>query len=79
MHVAVSKATKTPEIEIDSGDAQTLAAATANVLREFDITPDPKIAAVIGLIVAAGGVYGPMGVSIKLRKDKEARERRNSI
>jgi hypothetical protein len=75
LHAGISTATKTPEIAIDSDDANTLAKATANVLAEFDITPDPKVAAIVGLVVAAGTVYGPMAVSIRMRKDAERKQR----
>jgi len=75
LHAGISTATKTPEIAIDTDDATTLAKATANVLAEFDITPDPKVAAIVGLVVAAGTVYGPMAVSIRLRKDAERKQR----
>lgn len=75
LHAGISAATKTPELSIEQDDAQTLAKAAANVLIEFDITPDPKIAAIVGLVIAAGSVYGPIGVSIKLRRDQERKER----
>lgn len=75
LHAGISTATKTPEIAIDNDDATTLAKATANVLAEFDITPDPKVAAIVGLVVAAGTVYGPMAVSIRMRKDAERKQR----
>jgi len=75
LHSGIAAATKTPEIAIDADDAGTLAKATANVLAEFNIAPDPKIAAVIGLVIAAGSVYGPMAVSIRLRKQQEAKDR----
>jgi len=44
-------------------------------LAEFNITPDPKVAAIVGLVVAAGTVYGPMAVSIRMRKDAERKQR----
>lgn len=73
LHTGIAGATKTPEIAIDKDDADTLAKATSNVLAEFNIAPDPKVAAVIGLVIAAGSVYGPMAVSIRLRKQAEAK------
>lgn len=52
-----------------------MAAATANVMEEFDLKPDPKTQAIVGLIVAAGTVYGPRVVLMQMRRDQERRER----
>jgi hypothetical protein len=52
-----------------------LAAATANVMEEFDLKPDPKTQAIIGLVIAAGTVYGPRMVLIQMRRAQEQRER----
>lgn len=52
-----------------------LANATANVLEQFDLKPDPKIQAVIGLVMAAGTVYGPRVYMIQARKAQEKREK----
>ena len=79
LHTGIAGATKTPEVAIDKDDADTLARATSNVLAEFNIAPDPKIAAVIGLVIAAGSVYGPMAVSIRLRKQAEAKTRESAV
>lgn len=75
VHLGIASATKTPELVIDEAEARTLSEATANVLREFDIRPDPKVEAIIGLITACGVVYGPKVYFIRERKkaEKEAR------
>lgn len=52
-----------------------LAAASANVMEEFDLKPDPKTQAIIGLVIAAGTVYGPRVVMIQMRKASERREK----
>lgn len=71
IHVGIASVTKTPEIALDDKEAESLAAATANVLTEFDIRPDPKIEAVIGLVTVAGMIYGPRIYLIKERKKAE--------
>jgi len=76
IHTGIATATKTPEIAIEKDDAETLARATANVLAEFDITPDPKVTAIIGLIMAGGAVYGPMTYNIQTRRKQEALDKR---
>lgn len=52
-----------------------LANASANVLEQFDLKPDPKTQAIVGLIIAAGTVYGPRAYMITARKAQEKRAR----
>lgn len=56
---------------ISEDEGKLLAEASVNVMREFDITPDPKAEAIIGLIVAAGTVYGPRYYLVKTRHAEE--------
>lgn len=72
MHIGIATATKMPEMVLEEDEAKNLAAATATVLSEFDIRPDPKIEAIIGLVTAAGMIYGPRVYLITDRKKKEA-------
>jgi hypothetical protein len=41
------------------------------VLKEFDVTPDPKTQAIIGLIIAIGTVYAPRAIMISTRLKAE--------
>lgn len=75
VHIGLSAVTKTPEMTLDQAEADLLAEATVNVLREFDIKPDPRAEAVIGLIVAAGTVYGPRVYLVKARQKTERETR----
>jgi hypothetical protein len=52
-----------------------LAAATANVMEEFDLKPDPKTQAIVGSSYCAGTVYGPRMVAIQMRRMQERREK----
>jgi hypothetical protein len=63
-------------LALDNSEAENLAKATATVLTEFDIRPDPKVEAVIGLVTAAGLIYGPRVYLITERKKQETQERR---
>lgn len=74
IHTALAAATKTPELALEDEESRALATATANVLNEFDITPDPKIQAIVGLIATAGMIYGPRVVLIRMRKASEEKE-----
>lgn len=61
---------------IDEDEGKMLAAATANVMEEFDLKPDPKTQAIVGLVIAAGTVYGPRMVLIQMRRTQEQQEKR---
>ncbi len=71
MHTGVAAISTTPELAIDKAESDLLADATVNLLKEFDITPDPKLQAAVALVVAAGTVYAPRVVTIKMRKARE--------
>jgi hypothetical protein len=73
VHGGFAGMTKTPEWNLDEEDSMLLAKATANVLDEFDIKPDPKLEAVVGLITACGFVYGS---KIKMIRDRVKEERK---
>jgi hypothetical protein len=62
-------------LAIDEDEGRMLAAASANVMEEFDLKPDPKTQAIVGLIMAAGTVYGPRAVMIQMRKAQQKREK----
>lgn len=71
VHAGLASATKTPEIVLDGDDADALAKAATNVLVEFDVTPNPKVQAVVGLVMTCGAVYGPKAYLIKERLKEE--------
>ena len=76
--MGIANITATPELVIDADESKLLANATANLLEQFDLKPDPKIQAVIGLVMAAGTVYGPRAYMIRVRKLQEAAEKKNA-
>ncbi len=76
--MGIANITGTPELMIDQEEGKLLAQATANLLEQFDLKPDPKIQAVIGLVMAAGTVYGPRAYMIRVRKAQEAKEKNNA-
>ena len=78
VHAGLASATKTPELALEIDDAEALANATANVLIEFDIQPNPKVQAVVGLVMTAGAVYGPKVYMIRERWKEERKETNNN-
>lgn len=68
VHAGLASATKTPELVLELPEAEALANAAANVLIEFDIQPNPKVQAIVGLVMTAGSIYGPRVYLIRERK-----------
>jgi len=71
VHTTLAGVTNTPELELNEDESRTLAAGIVPVLDQFDFVPDPKIAAVIGLIAASAKVYGPRAYLIRARLNAE--------
>jgi hypothetical protein len=71
VHVGLASVTKTPELVLEEDEAKSLAMASANVLEQFDITPDPRVTAVLGLVTTCGMIYGPRVYLIRERKREE--------
>jgi hypothetical protein len=75
VHIGLAAATKTPELALEEQESEILAKSIANVLDEFDIRPDPKVEAIVGLVTTAGMIYGPRVYLISERKKREKQER----
>lgn len=78
-HAGLASLTKTKELEIESNESEALAKNIANVMAEFDITPDPKIQAVLGLVMTAGMIYGPRMYLIRERVKNEKPKKPNLV
>lgn len=77
-HMGLATMLKTPEIATTEAENRTLGTAVVNVLEAYDLKPDPKIATVVGLIMACGQVYGPKTYFIRERLKEEAVAKRQS-
>lgn len=71
-------ATQTPELKLDSDEAQGMAKAIAEVARHYPTKVDPKTLAWVNLIMALMVVYGPRIYLIRERHKSERAERRGS-
>lgn len=78
VHAGIASVTKVPEISIDKDESDALAKSVANVLDQFDITPDPKVQAIVGLVVTAGTIYGPRMYLYRERLKQEAKDKDKS-
>lgn len=59
-----------PELELEKREAKALAEAIAEVSKHYNIPGiDPKMAAVVSLIIVAGQIYVPRGFAIVNRKN----------
>lgn len=67
--------TKTPELELEQEEANALATSGLTLAAMYDITPDPKLQAMILFASQLGMVYGTRFVAIKARKAQEKKEK----
>lgn len=84
VHLALSAATKVPELRLDQDEARELAKAAANVQSHYEASiVDPKTMAWIQLGMVAASVYGPRVMSYSLRtkaeKDEKRKQRSNVV
>lgn len=75
VHMGLSGALKAPEMVLEDDEGKSLAVAISNVLNEFDIRPDPKIEALVGLGIIAAGIYGPRMYLIQERNKRAKKEK----
>lgn len=71
--------TRFDDFRLEENEAMSMAVATANVMEQFDFTPDPKIAAVLGLVTTTSMIYGPRIYLYKSHLAKQAKEKKASV
>lgn len=59
LNMGVAFMTKFDDFALEDAEAMQMAKSTAAVMEQFDYTPDPKIAAVLGLVTTTSMIYGP--------------------
>lgn len=59
VHMGIASYTKFDGFNIEEKEADALSASIANVMEQFDWTPDPKFAAIAGLVTTGATIYGP--------------------
>jgi hypothetical protein len=67
IHLMLALATGFDDLKLDQTEAHLLAEATANLADHYKIKLDGKSGAIMGMIYAAGAVYGPRAVSIGIK------------
>lgn len=79
IHVTIAVGLKAPEMELEDTEAKNLSQAVVNVLDQFNIVPDPKITAVVGLVMTASAIYGPRAYLISERLAAQKKSRRLKV
>lgn len=59
LNTGIAYLTRFDDFRLDDSEAMEMAKATANVMAQFDYVPDPKVAAVLGLVTTTSMIYGP--------------------
>lgn len=68
--------TKFDDFKLDDSEAMQMAEASALVMEQFDYTPDPKVAAVLGLVTTTSMIYGPRVYLYRKHIEKKRKEKR---
>lgn len=76
IHGGIALATNVPELTLTDDESRELAKATVPVLEQFNFVPDPKYAAIFGLLMVAGKIYVPRGYMIRARMSEEREQKR---
>lgn len=72
----ISSAIKAPELNVSDDESKVLGSATANFMDQFDLKPDPKITALVGLFGAFGTVFGPKVAMMMERQRQEKQDKK---
>jgi len=79
VHSGVAIQFNAPELSITQEESKMLATASAELMAQFDIAPDPKVAAVVGFVMVAGSIYGPRALQIRNRVKREGKPVKNKL
>ena len=76
VHMGLAAFTDFKNWELKKEESDSLAKSVANVMEQFDMAPDPRFAAVAGLITTAGMIYGPRVYLYREHNAKKRAEKR---
>lgn len=75
LNTGIAFLTQFDDFKLSDGEAMQMASATANVMEQFDYVPDPKVAAVLGLVTTTSMIYGPRVWLYRSHKEKQRKEK----
>jgi hypothetical protein len=79
LNTGIAYLTKFEDFKLDDSEAMDMAKATANVMAQFDYVPDPKVAAVLGLVTTTSMIYGPRLYLYRRHIAAKTLERREAV
>lgn len=71
--------TQTPELILEEEEAKAVAESTLTLAAMYDITPDPKLQAMLNLAIILGTTYGTRYIAIRARKAQEKEEKKPGV
>ena len=75
-HTSIAAMTQTPELVLEEAEAEAVATSGLTLAAMYDLTPDPKLQAMINFAMILGTTYGTRVIAIRARKSQEKEERR---
>lgn len=82
VHMGIAAIVKYDGFALEKSEADALGVSLANVMEQFDITPDPRFTAVAGLVTTASMIYGPRAYlyreHVKAIKKKQREEQKQA-
>jgi hypothetical protein len=75
-HSSIAAMTQTPEMELEEEEAKAVAESGLTLAAMYDITPDPKLQAMLNFAIIMGMTYGTRIIAIRARKSQEKEERK---
>ncbi len=75
LHLGIAGLLQFPDFALDDDEAKVMANATANVLEQFSVEPNPKVTAVVGLVSACGQIYIPRYYLWNIQKEQKEKEK----
>lgn len=76
VHMGIAAFTDFDKFKLEKSEADSLSNSIANVMDQFDMVPDPRFTAVIGLVTCAGMIYGPRVYLYNEYKKSKRREKK---
>lgn len=77
VHMGLASFTKFDQFALEKPESDALAHSIANVMEQFDWTPDPKFTAIAGLVTTGATIYGPRLYLYKEHLKDKAKENKS--
>ena len=78
-HTSLAAMTGTPELILEEAEAKAVSESTLTLAAMYDLTPDPKLQAMLNLAIILGTTYGTRYIAIRARKAQEKEEKKQGV